>query len=349
MKAFKPAKLPLDLYVHDLLRLNKKVIKANKLITEFNAKLKYNKFNNFLFFMFNRKEAISSTKIEGTQSTLNTVLEAEITNKKNDDTTEVLNYISALSKGKTLLRDLPICTRLIQAVHKEMLKSGRGHNSSIGNYRKIQNWIGSSNNINTAQYIPPEPQYIDEYMSNLEEYINSDSDIDDLIKIAIIHAQFETIHPFIDGNGRVGRILIILYLYNRGLIDDTIFYINEEIESKKLKYYSYLNGVRNNKWFEFIDFFLDCIINQADKSIDKIDKVNELYKNIERQEIVKNKYLEFIFKSPVFTAKKMSEDLNISFSTARTIIKKLEEKYIIYSNGNKRNGLYFFIDFIDIF
>lgn len=341
MKAFKPAKLPLDLDVHDLLRLNKKVIKANKLITEFNSKLKYNKFNNFLFFMFNRKEAISSTKIEGAQSTLNTVLEAEITNKKNDDTTEVLNYISALSKGKTLLRDLPICTRLIQAVHKEMLKSGRGHNSSIGNYRKIQNWIGS--------YIPPEPQYIDKYMSNLEEYINSDSDIDDLIKIAIIHAQFETIHPFIDGNGRVGRILIILYLYNRGLIDDTIFYINEEIESKKLKYYSYLNGVRNNKWFEFIDFFLDCIINQADKNIDKIDKVNELYKNIERQEIVKNKYLEFIFKSPVFTAKKMSEDLNISFSTARTIIKKLEEKYIIYSNGNKRNGLYFFIDFIDIF
>lgn len=348
MKPFIPKKLPLELNDKKLIQLNKKVVLSHKLITEFNTRLEHMKFNKTLFYLFDRNESIHSTKIEGTQSTLSEVLEIDITSKHTNDFLEIKNYIDALNLGIKELENIPISSRLIKKIHAEMLKSGRGSNTSIGNFRKVQNWIGYSK-IESAIFIPPEPQLIDEYMSNLEKYINEDSEIDDLIKIAIIHSQFETIHPFLDGNGRVGRILIVLYLYSKGIINNSSFYISQELEKKKLKYYTLLNGVRKDEWYEFIDFFLECIINQSKLNINKLLEINKLYETLKNNVKIKEEYLKYIFQNPVFNINMMKDKFNISYTTANKIVKILEKEKIIFTNQKKRNKLYYFIDFIDIF
>jgi Fic family protein len=215
--------LPLKEEVVNQLEFIHELIEANKSIVEYQTMLRNSKLHpQFLLRPVMLKEAVQSTKIEGIQVTLDEVMEAEARTKKaNKDIQEALNYYKALMEGMDALKSIPISTRLFKLMHKTLLSNNvRGSNRSPGEYRKIQNFLGPEGcTIETATYIPPEPQLVNDYMSNLEKYINDpQDDYDELVRIAIIHAQFETIHPFFDGNGRIGRILIPLYLYNKGVL-----------------------------------------------------------------------------------------------------------------------------------
>lgn len=256
----------------------------------------------------------------------------------------------------------------IKEMHKILLSGDvRGKNRNPGEFRTIQNFIGTEGcTIQTASYIPPEPQLVSEYMSNLEKYINEPKD--DLIRIAIIHAQFETIHPFLDGNGRIGRILIRLYLFDKGFIDSPNFFISESLEKDKFKYYKLLNDTRietsnedekskmvaAQRWNTWIKFFITAIINQANQNIKLIEKIDELY-NItideSRKIINSNKLIDIVnimFKRHIFNKKRILEIVDIPSSTLGVYLNRLEENQIIYSDGKIRNKKYYFYDLINI-
>lgn len=371
-KAYEPFKWPID----NLININEfinELLEANKLVGIYQVLLNKSKIDpDLLLAPITLQEAIQSTKIEGTQVTLDDMLEyGADENKKTNDIEEVLNYSEALRVGEDLIRKIPISTRLIKGMHKILLSGNvRGKNRNPGEFRSIQNFIGPEGcTIQTASYIPPEPQLVPEYMSNLERYINEPNDnLNDLIRIAIIHAQFETIHPFLDGNGRIGRIIIPLYLYEKGFIDSPNFFISESLEKDKFKYYKLLNDTRINvydddekskiiaaqRWNEWIKFFINAIINQANQNIKLIQNIDELYnETIEKSTkiINSNKLIDIvnvIFKRPIFNKKRILELVDIPSSTLGVYLNKLEENRIIYSDGKSRNKKYYFYDLINI-
>lgn len=377
-KPYIPFKLPNNELIN-IKKLINKVIKANTDIAIYNEKLKNSKIRpELLLNLLSLREAIESTKIEGTQVTMDEMLEYRAEEKgANNDIREVLNYHNALEIGESLLNTLPISTRLIKQIH-EILMSGevRGKEKIIpGEFRTSQNFIGPKGaTIEKALFIPPEPQLVNEYISNLEKYINEDTDTDNLLKIAIIHAQFETIHPFSDGNGRTGRILIPLYLFEKGLISKANFFVSESLEKNKFKYYQLLNNTRivvadqeydeeqynkdikkvQDNYTEWIEFFLMACIDQAAKNIDKIDKINVLYEEtiLKSKSLVRSTGIQdvinIIFEYPIFTSNTFKNKLGIAPATLNGYLRKLVDAKIIFTDGRTRNRKYFFYDLINI-
>ncbi|MBW9159173.1 Fic family protein [Clostridium sp. FP2] len=372
-----PFTLPNDELI-DKVRLFNKVIKANKEIAIYNEKLKNSKIRpDLLMDLFSLKEALESSKIEGTQATMDQMLEYRSDEKNvTDDIKEVINYHIALQEGVYGLERLPISSRLIKDLHKTLLGGGvRGGSKTPGQFRTIQNYIGTQGcTLQNASFIPPEPQLVDSYMSNLDKFINEDDETNDLIKIALIHSQFETIHPFLDGNGRIGRILIPLYLYNKGFISSANLFVSESLEKDKYKYYDLLNATRviithkeddedqykkdiavaRKNYSDWIDFFLSACINESTKLIDKIEKINELYsitidKSIEIIDSSKmREVIDVIFEFPIFTKNKISSKVTIPTTTLDGYLRKLVEAKIIYSDKRPRNRKYYFYDLINI-
>lgn len=359
MKPFIPLKLPIDEHINQLHFVNK-LIEASTNVGKFQVILDKSKLEaNFLIHPLILREAYQSTKIEGTQATFDEVLESDVDEKQmTNDTQEVINYFKALEHGERLLTRLPISTRLFKELHSVLLSSGvRGEHRMPGEYRKIQNFIGPEGcTMKNATFVPPEPHLVKEYMSNLEKYINEPSDdLNPLVRIAIIHAQFETIHPFLDGNGRIGRILIPLYLYDQKFISAPNFYISEALEKDKHKYYRLLNGTRSKaEWNEWIEFFLESVNKQAIKNIELVENINRLYEKdlksamnlISNNNIVK--IIDILFKKPIFTVKVMSELTGISDATCRRYLKCLEDNKIIYSDDQIRNKKYYYYNLLDL-
>ncbi len=355
-KPFCPKYLPVTLPTEELIELMKLETEARVKIERYNSILERSPIRDEIFLMFSLDESLQSTRIEGTQTTFDEVLASEITGDKKVDVIEVENYMDALNQGERLLKDLPISTRVLLALHRIILSNARGENRNPGEYRKIQNFIGATSRIEEAVYIPPEAHLISEYISNLEKYINDD-EMDNnsgyLVKAAIIHAQFETIHPFLDGNGRMGRILIVLYLLSKGIISKPTFFISQELEKNKFKYYALLNNLRNDnpKWNEWIKFFLNASINQADYYVYKLESIELLYS--EMLEVAKNNnvrtdLVKYIFQAPVFDIKSVQNVLGISYNAVRNNVNKLIESGKIYPDDKKRNKAYRFYDLLDI-
>jgi Fic family protein len=366
---FKPEMLPITSNISrkELLLLTNKASKANALLAKFNEKLEHSPIKEEMIMLFSLNEAVESTKIEGTQVTFDEALEAGIAEEITKNTQEVLNYREALKEGVELLKRYPLSTRVFLELHKILLKNSRGENRSPGEYRKIQNFIGKSKNIEEATYIPPEPQYVPEYIKNLEEYINDVPQedkiagetkkevclLDPIIKSGIIHAQFETIHPFLDGNGRLGRILIILYLLDKKVINKPTFFISEELEKNKFKYYACLNSLRTNTpdWFTWLDFYLDSAIRQSNFYIHKLERVEELLQemlDIAERRNIQRKIIYAIFKQPLFKISNLKEELGMNYNTIKNNIDKLIEEKKIYPDDKKRNKVFRFYDLIDI-
>ncbi|MDU2702392.1 MAG: Fic family protein [Veillonella sp.] len=360
IKPYIPKELPIDDII-DIKSLFNSVVTANMKLGIYNEKLKSSKIRKELLLnLFELKEAVESSKIEGTQSTIDDIFEYRADGKGNNDIVETMNYFMALKKGVDLLDKLPISTRFICEIHKILLSGNvRGGNKSPGEYRTIQNWLGENGaNIDKATYIPPEPQLVNFYMSNLENYINDDEiGIDNLIKIAIIHAQFETIHPFKDGNGRVGRLLIPFFLYDKKLIDSANIFISETLEKDKFRYYQLLNNYRIdgergiNEW---IKFFIDSIIKQLEKDIEKINAINKLYEDILKicydnfKSLIIIDIINIIFEYPIFNSSIIKERLDIPTSTLNNYLNKLVELRIIYPNSKSRNRKFYFYDLIGL-
>lgn len=257
-------------------------------------------------------EAVLSSKIEGTQATLQEVLSFEakpdIKNTKYEEIFEILNYRKAMSFAFDWLAEKrPINLNMLKQAHKILLTDVRGKNKTPGEFRTTQNWIGShGTNIGDARFVPPSPFIIQDYLENFEQYIVYD-EIDPLVQLAIIHAQFEIIHPFNDGNGRVGRMLIPLFLFQKGMIASPMFYISEYLEENRKKYVNELLYITDNKnWDNWVIFFLEAIREQAKRNTQKTKAILNLYEDMKKnvQEITHSQFtiniVDTLFKTPIF-------------------------------------------------
>ena len=255
------------------------------------------------------KESVSSSRIEGTQTSIEQVFNEGLDSKKpSPDHQEVLNYISALKKGLDLLNELPISKRLITEVHKVLMSGVRGKNKTPGFFRTGSVYIGNpSEGIEAAKFIPPSAEKIPELFSNLENYINSEKISEDtLVQLAIIHAQFEIIHPFFDGNGRLGRMLIPLFLYSKKIVKTVHIYVSQYLEENRSDYYKRLNNItRKNDWDSWVIFFLEALTYQSQKDLELLRTIYKLHETTlnDFNDIVSSKYsskfVSLIFKEPV--------------------------------------------------
>ncbi len=289
------------------------------------------------------QEAVLSSRIEGTQATMGDVLEYEArgdtgepTTSKEADIWEILNYRKAMRAATEMLKDLPLCQRIVIESHRILLNSVRGHGKSPGQYRKIPNWIGPTGcTIEEARYVPIDAEKLPQGMSNWEKYIHDDAQ-DKLLQLAILHAEFEALHPFLDGNGRLGRMLIPLFLYQAKIIQQPMFYISAYLESHRDEYYERLLAVsRDNDWTGWCAFFLQVIRIQAEENLAKAQAILDLYNRMKTQftELTHSQYaihaLDWIFERPIFKSSDFVRSGSIPKPTAQRILNLLKENGIL--------------------
>jgi len=359
-KSFLPEKINKEWIVSDPL--------VNKLLEESNLRLgELNAFSlivpevDLFIRMHVVKEATTSSRIEGTQTYIEDAVlkEKDVAPEKKDDWHEVQNYIEAMNQAIDSLSSLPISTRLIKEVHRILLESVRGKNKLPGEYRTSQNWIGGVT-LNDAVFIPPHHDDMPELLSDLENFLNNNSiNVPHLIKVAIAHYQFETIHPFLDGNGRVGRLLITLYLVANKLLVKPTLYLSDFFEKHRQLYYDNLTTVRTKSDLtQWIKFFLSAVIETSSKGIDTFQKILKLRTEIEEVKIITlgkklplaKKVIKYLYKNPIITVNYLVEEFSISKQTANTIIKDLVKLDILTElTGQKRNRMYLFEDYVKLF
>ena len=306
------------------------------------------------------KEANTSSKIEGTKTEMDEVLVAknQIDPEKRDDWQEVHNYIEAMNHAIKELDTLPLSNRLIKNIHRILLNSVRGEMKSPGEFRKSQNWIGGAS-LATAYFIPPHFEVVNELMSDLEKFLhNEEIFVPHLIKIAIAHYQFETIHPFLDGNGRIGRLMITLYLVSNGLLKKPSLYLSDFIEKHKSTYYEALTRVRtDNDIIHWIKFFLEAVISTANSGVDTFQKILVLKQEMDsiivgfgKKAHNASKLIDLLYQKPIVSISDIVEPLAISKQTATLLIKEFESKGILKEiTGYERNKLFTFKRYLDIY
>ena len=306
------------------------------------------------------KEAVKSSKIEGTQTNIEEAFlqKEEINLEKRNDWEEVQNYISAMKEAVKMLHTLPFSSRLVKQTHKILLQGVRGEHKLPGEYRSSQNWIGGAS-ISDAVFIPPVHTSLGGLMSDLEKFANDElNPLPDLLKIALIHYQFETIHPFLDGNGRVGRLLITLYLVDKGILKQPILYLSDFFERNRMLYYDNLMRARtHNDLNQWLKFFLTGIIETAKNGVETFDGILQLQKNLDYK--LKNigsksgnayRVLDVLYSNPIIDAQKVRTTIGKSMRTAYQLIYLLEELEIVKEiTGSQRGKLYLFEDYLNLF
>jgi len=313
---------------------------------------------NLFVSMYVRKEALMSSQIEGTQATLEDVLDPLIDENTNRDVAEVINYIKATEFAITRLKELPLCNRLIKETHAVLMEGSRGQEKNPGEFRYSQNWIGGQGStLKNARFIPPAPDDMIVAISEFEKYINSDDELDVLIRAALIHYQFETIHPFLDGNGRVGRLLITLYLMEKGVLTTPALYISYFLKKNRIEYYDRLSEVRRNGNYEqWVKFFLQAIYESAEDATVTIDKLTAIHdKNIQdiegmgRASKTALRLFAYLEESPIIEIQKTSSALGLTFKTVSDSVKRLCEMDILkQSSGDQRNRTFSYAAYLDI-
>lgn len=306
------------------------------------------------------KEATQSSKIEGTQTNMEEAIlsKEDVPLDKRDDWSEVHNYIEAMNQAVTLLNDLPFSSRLIRETHKILLQGVRGEHKQPGEFRKSQNWIGGSS-INDAIFVPPIFSSIPELIEDIEKFVhNEDIFFPELLKIALIHYQFETIHPFLDGNGRTGRLMITLYLVSKKILKRPILYLSDYLEKHRNSYYKNLMNARENNdiagWFKF---FLTGVIETAENGVKTFEQILALQK--ENEEKIKTlgsrsanalKVVTELYKRPIIDANRAAIVANISNASAYSLISSLEKCNILTEvTGAKRGKIYILKKYFDMF
>ncbi len=333
------------------------LIDATAKLEVYRSKLDSSKLDRMWFLpTLQQKEALASSLLEGTQATLDGVLVDQVSPSGNDkNLAEVRNYVSAAEKGYHYLTRNEFSIEFILNVHKILMDGNVRRNKSTipGQFRTGQNYIGKGR---TISYTPPVAERIPELMENLVQYLNYPTDnLRPLVRTAIAHAQFETIHPFMDGNGRVGRILIPLYLYKQKQISLPCFFVSEALERDKYKYYDLLNGVRtDNDWSAWINFFLQTVTSQCTKYIAMVDRINGLYEeDLERVMglIKSNKAVDLmnlLYKFPIITTGIVEKYANIPSASATRYLNTLAENRLLYTDGKARNRRFFYYSLLDI-
>lgn len=355
-QSFRPASLPPALNMDD--EMIRTLVQANKALAALDT-LSLNIPNMNLFVsMYVRKEALLSSQIEGTQATLEDVLDPLIEKNTNQNVADVINYIRATEYALNRLNTLPLCNRLIKETHAVLMEGVRGQEKSPGEFRASQNWIGAAGStLKTARYIPPRPEDMVEAMSDLEKYIHAEGPLDVLIQAALIHYQFETIHPFLDGNGRVGRLLIILFLMERGVLQAPALYISFYLKKNRIEYYDRMNEVRSKDNYEqWVKFFLRAVQSSAEDALETIRKLASLHDQnmavidgMGRAAKTAKALFAYLEQNPIIDIRKTAEALGLSFSTVSGAVKRLEEKGIlIQTNNASRNRVFAYQEYLDI-
>jgi Fic family protein len=306
------------------------------------------------------KEATQSSRIEGTQTNMEEAFmkKDDIAFEKRDDWEEVQNYIAAMNEAVQQLHRLPFSSRLIKQIHKILLQGVRGEHKLPGEYRSSQNWIGGAT-LNDAVFVPPPHTALEDLMSDLEKFANDQlNPMPDLLKIALIHYQFETIHPFLDGNGRVGRLLITLYLVSKGILKRPILYLSDFFEHNRTLYYDNLMRVRtHNDLAQWFKFFLVGVIETAKQGIRTFDGILQLQRSLDtrlkalgNRAIDARKVIDYLYTRPVIEVSSVEEVIQKSSVSSYKLVADLEKNGILREiTGGQRGRVYIFQDYVDLF
>ena len=311
--------------------------------------------------MYVRQEAVLSSQIEGTQSTLEDVLQFEVDPKHADvpkDIEEVVNYVSAMNYGIERLDTLPLSLRLIREVHSKLLKGVRGAHRDPGEFRKTQNWIGPAGaDLNSATFVPPPVPEMREALDKFEKFLHDDS-LPVLIQCGLAHAQFETIHPFLDGNGRVGRLLITLLLCQRKVLHRPLLYLSHYLKSNRAEYYDRLTAIRKDgNWESWLKFFLRGVEEVSGEAIEKARQIIKLRET--HRELISEKMgdanrgfrlLDYLYDQPIVSVRMVEKHLNTSYVTADKVVRQLTGlKILTPTSRRRRNRRYSYAPYIALF
>ena len=318
---------------------------------------------DLFIFMYVRKEAVLSSQIEGTQSSLNDVLqiEASIFDPRHpNDVNEVLNYVNAMNYGLARLKELPVSVRLIREIHEHLLHGVRGRNKQPGQIRTTQNWIGPQGALlQDAAFVPPPPGEVMQHLGDLEKFIHDDTELPTLIKIGLIHAQFETIHPFLDGNGRIGQLLITFLLCQSTVLTRPVLYISHYFKRNRSEYYDRLQSVRDHgTWEEWLKFFLTGVAEVSLEATETARKIVELRER-HRADITNQfgraagsglRILEHLFERPLVSVKTVADTLDVTFASANSLVDRFLAIGVLREiTGQKRYRMFSFDNYINLF
>ena len=308
--------------------------------------------------MYVRKEALMSSQIEGTQATLEDVLDPLVDANANRNVADVINYIKATEFAIDRLNTLPLCARLLKETHAVLMTGVRGQEKNPGEFRTSQNWIGGhGSTLKNARYIPPSPEDMKSAMSDLEKYIHSNDELDVLIRAALIHYQFETIHPFLDGNGRIGRLLITLFLMQEQVLSAPALYISYFLKKNRVEYYDRMTEIREKGNYEqWVRFFLQALADCAEDATATIDELNALHsKNAAKiaamGRAAKNVMLVFAYleANPIIEIRKTAQALGITFNTVSRAVERLSDiGVLVKMNNASRNRTFAYEEYLSI-
>ncbi len=358
-QSFRPAPLPPNPPIALSGELVAKLVDANKKLAALDG-LSARIPNMDLFVsMYVRKEALLSSQIEGTQCTLDDILNPLMEENTNRNVSDVVNYIKATEFALNRLHSLPLCNRLIKETHAVLMEGVRGQEKSPGEFRYSQNWIGGQGStIQNARYIPPNPEDMQTAMSDLEKYMNGDDLLDPLIQAALIHYQFETTHPFLDGNGRVGRLLITLFLMEKGILSRPALYISYFLKMNRIEYYDRMTQVRKTGDYEqWVMFFLQALSDSAGDAIQTIDALTALHNQSvarlgafsKRQQTNLLKLFAYIETNPIIDIQKTAAALGLSYNTVSKMVTILVDEGILRQTDKAGKAkIYSYADYLDI-
>lgn len=358
-QSFRPAPLPPNPPIALSGELVAKLVEANKKLAALDG-LSARIPNMDLFVsMYVRKEALLSSQIEGTQCTLDDILNPLMEENTNRNVSDVVNYIKATEFALNRLHSLPLCNRLIKETHAVLMEGVRGQEKSPGEFRYSQNWIGGQGStIRNARYIPPNPEDMQTAMSDLEKYMNGDDSLDPLIQAALIHYQFETTHPFLDGNGRVGRLLITLFLMEKGILSHPALYISYFLKMNRIEYYDRMTQVRKTGDYEqWVMFFLQALSDSAGDAIQTIDALTALHNQSvaklgafsKRQQTNLLKLFAYIETNPIIDIQKTATALGLSYNTVSKMVTILVDEGILRQTDKAGKAkIYSYADYLDI-
>jgi Fic family protein len=359
-QAFVPAPLPFTPLLH-LEELQGKLGEANLLLGKLDGITSRLPDIGLLLYFYVRKEALLSSQIEGTQSSFDDLLlyeSHEVPSVPIDDVEEVSHYVAALQHGLTRMREgFPLSLRLIQEIHEILLRGGRGHNKQPGEFRRSQNWIGGTRPGNAA-FVPPPPEKVMECMGNLELYLHDHfGKTPTLIKAAIAHVQFETIHPFLDGNGRVGRLLITLLLCAEGILREPVLFLSLYIKQHRPLYYELLNRVRTEGvWEVWLEYFLDAVIDTAKEAIASTTRIHDIFeqdknriKTLARASASALKVFDYLQHKAMCSIPTASKELELTQPTVTTALERLAKLGIVSeATGRQRDRMFVYDAYLGV-
>lgn len=358
-QSFRPNPLPPEPPIEMSNEMIAKLVDANRKLATLDGLSSRIPNMDLFVSMYVRKEALLSSQIEGTQCTLDDILNPFAEENTNLNVSDVVNYIRAEEFAIDRLQTLPLCNRLIKETHAVLMEGVRGQEKNPGEFRYSQNWIGGQGStLRNARYIPPNPEDMINAMSDLEKYMNGEDSLDPLIQAALIHYQFETTHPFLDGNGRVGRLLITLFLMEKKILSTPSLYISYFLKMNRIEYYDRMTQVRKTGDYEqWVLFFLQALSDSAEDAIQTIDRLTEIHnRNVQkfnsmtkRQQTNAINFLIYLEKNPIIDIQKTAAALNLSYNTVAKSVALFVDNGILQQTGKSgRSKIYSYVDYLAV-